>query len=78
MQQMPLAALPTVQNQPLAQAQSPLFDKPVRLLVVASPGRTTDTVARFVEEPMHQSPGVPIFVEDRPDADGTIGSEAVV
>lgn len=78
MLQVPLAALPAALNPTLALAQSPLlFNKPVRLLVAASPGTTVDAVARFVAEPLSQSLGVPIVVENRPGAGGAIGSEAV-
>ncbi|HEY8611739.1 MAG TPA: tripartite tricarboxylate transporter substrate-binding protein, partial [Roseomonas sp.] len=41
------------------------------------PGGGTDAVARIVTRRLSDALGVPVVVENRPGAGGTIGSEAV-
>lgn len=61
-----------------ARAQGSFPDRPVRLLVAASPGSGGDIVARLVAEPMRDNLGQLVVVENRPGASGNTGAEAVV
>jgi tripartite-type tricarboxylate transporter receptor subunit TctC len=51
--------------------------KPIRLIVPYSPGGGTDVLSRAVGEKLSQAFGQPVLVENRPGANGAIGSEAV-
>src|SRR5882724_9582856 len=53
--------------------------KPIKLLVGASPGGTTDTMARAIAQPLSVSLGkpVPVLVENRPGAGGNLAADAV-
>jgi tripartite-type tricarboxylate transporter receptor subunit TctC len=51
--------------------------RPIKLLVGASAGGTTDTMARTIAEPLSSLFGQPVFVENRPGAGGNIAAEAV-
>jgi tripartite-type tricarboxylate transporter receptor subunit TctC len=51
--------------------------RPIRLLVGASPGGTTDTMARAIAEPLSTAFGQPVLVENRPGAGGNLAAEAV-
>jgi hypothetical protein len=44
--------------------------KPIKLLVGASPGGTTDTMARAIATPLSTTLGRPVIVENRPGAGG--------
>jgi tripartite-type tricarboxylate transporter receptor subunit TctC len=61
----------------LARAQLNAADRPLRLLVAASPGSGGDIVARLVAEPMRETLGQLVVVENRPGASGNTGAEAV-
>jgi len=69
-----LSALPAALSPGLSRAAA---DKPIHLIVAASPGTTVDSVARFVAEPLSSIVGVPVVVENRPGAGGALGSAAV-
>jgi tripartite-type tricarboxylate transporter receptor subunit TctC len=60
---------------PSSAADYPL--RPIKLLVGASAGGTTDTMARTIAEPLSNSFGKPVLVENRPGAGGNIAAEAV-
>ena len=62
----------------LARAQGSGAVRPLRLLVAASPGSGGDIVARLVAEPMRETLGQLVVVENRPGASGNTGAEAVV
>src|SRR6185437_10686174 len=50
---------------------------PIKLLVGASPGGTTDTLARAIAVEMSSSLGQPVLVVNRPGAGGNLAAEAV-
>lgn len=51
--------------------------KPIRLLVGAPAGGTTDTLARTIGQEMSQELGQPVVVENRPGAGGNIAADLV-
>jgi len=51
--------------------------RPIKLLVGASAGGTTDTMARTIAEPLSAAFGQPVLVENRPGAGGNLAAEAV-
>src|SRR5258708_2900379 len=51
--------------------------RPIKLLVGASPGGTTDTVARALAEPMASALRQPVVVENRPGAGGNLAADVV-
>ena len=58
-----------------ALAQYP--DKPIKVVVAWPPGSPTNSVARIVSERLAQRLGQPVTVENRPGANGTIGTTYV-
>lgn len=48
-------------------------DRPVRLIVVYPPGGVSDGMARALAEPLSQSLGVPVLIENRSGAGGSLG-----
>ncbi len=50
--------------------------KPLRILMSAAPGQTSDTISRGVAEVLPKLLGQPVYVENRPGADGILGMEA--
>jgi tripartite-type tricarboxylate transporter receptor subunit TctC len=76
---LPRRALAAALALPFAARAQPGFpERPVRLLVAASPGSGGDIVARLVAEPMRETLGQLVVVENRPGASGNTGAEAVV
>ncbi len=51
--------------------------RPIKLLVGASAGGTTDTMARAIAQEMTVTLGVPVLVENRPGAGGNLAADAV-
>ena len=51
--------------------------RPIKLLVGAPAGGTTDTIARFIAEPMAAALKQPVLVENRPGAGGNLAAAAV-
>jgi tripartite-type tricarboxylate transporter receptor subunit TctC len=51
--------------------------RPIKLLVGASPGGTTDTMARAIAQPLTAALGQPVLVENRPGAGGNLAADAV-
>ncbi len=50
---------------------------PIKLLVGAPPGGTTDTIARAIAGPMSAALKQPVLIENRPGAGGNIAAETV-
>jgi tripartite-type tricarboxylate transporter receptor subunit TctC len=70
------AALAAAAGPALAQANwAP--NRPVRLVVAYPPGGATDLLARWVARELSPRLGQPVVVENRPGANGIIGSRAV-
>src|SRR5262252_9924788 len=75
-----VTALIGLSAQLLLQAPSSAADypsRPIKLLVGASAGGTTDTMARTIAQPLSSLFGEPVLVENRPGAGGNIAAEAV-
>lgn len=51
--------------------------RPIKILVGASPGGTTDTMARTIAVPLSKSLGQPVLVENKPGAGGNIAASYV-
>jgi tripartite-type tricarboxylate transporter receptor subunit TctC len=51
--------------------------KPIRVIVCYAPGGVTDVVARLVAQPLSEVLGQSIVVENKPGANGMIGSQIV-
>ena len=61
----------------LAQAEPPWPAKPIRLIVPFPPGGGSDLTARTIGESMAAGLGQPVVVENRPGANGVLGTDAV-
>lgn len=60
-----------------ADGMEPYPQRPIKLVVPWSPGGFTDALARSVAEQMGRVMGQPITVENRPGANGILGTESV-
>ena len=60
---------------PLAQAQAPFPDKPLRIMVGASAGGGTDILARMLADRLGPALKQTVVVENRPGASNTIAAE---
>lgn len=71
------ALIAVTSGAPLAQAADAADsypNKPITIVVPFSPGSATDTSARILSEKLGPRLGVPIVIENKPGASGTIGS----
>ena len=50
-------------------------NRPIRIIVAYTPAGTTDILARLVAQKMNESWSQPVIVENRPGANGNIGTE---
>lgn len=71
-----LVALASSAGTPAAHAQS-YPARPVRMILPFGPGGPTDAVARLIAQRLGDRTGQPVIVDNRPGANGLIGSEAV-
>jgi tripartite-type tricarboxylate transporter receptor subunit TctC len=60
-----------------ARAQVDYPTRTITLIVPFAPGGSTDVIARVVAEAMHEALGVPVIVENRAGAGGSIGTAVV-
>ncbi|SHJ20489.1 Tripartite-type tricarboxylate transporter, receptor component TctC [Roseomonas rosea] len=72
-----LAGLPFLAAPGILRAQGTWPQRPVRLLVPYAPGGGTDIFARSLSEGLSQVLGQTVVVENRPGANGSIGSDVV-
>jgi tripartite-type tricarboxylate transporter receptor subunit TctC len=61
---------------PLAQAQN-WPSRPIKIIVPFPPGGTVDPIARLAQPTLQQRLGVPVVVENKPGASGSIGAALV-
>jgi tripartite-type tricarboxylate transporter receptor subunit TctC len=69
------AAVPAVSRMARAQTYPA---RPVRFIVPAAPGNTSDILARLLGQWLAERLGQPFIIENRPGAGTNIGTEAVV
>jgi len=62
---------------PLAAQADDYPSRPIKLLVGAPPGGTTDTIARAIADPMAAALKQPVIIENRPGAGGNLAADAV-
>jgi tripartite-type tricarboxylate transporter receptor subunit TctC len=60
-----------------ARAQQPAPAKPIRLIVPYPAGGGTDALARTIAPELAETLGQPVIIDNRPGANGIIGSDAV-
>lgn len=80
--QRPLASLACVFSLALyaapVSAQAEAYpDRPIKLIVSAAPGGTTDITARMIAEPLARALGQSVVVDNRPGGAGSIAAQAV-
>ena len=56
----------------------PYPNKPIKLVVPYTPGGGTDILARMIGRDLSKSLGVTVVIDNKPGADGVIGTDIVV
>lgn len=64
-----------VASQAAAQAAYP--NRPIRMVVAFAAGGSTDVVARAISQKLAEGLGVPVVIDNRAGANGTVGSDVV-
>lgn len=59
----------------LAEAAQAYPTRPIRIVVAYTPAGTTDILARVIGQKMNESWGQPVIIDNRPGANGNIGTE---
>jgi len=62
---------------PVASFAQAYPSKPIRMIVGAPPGGTTDVVGRLIAPKLSERLGQQVIVDNRPGASGMIGADAV-
>jgi tripartite-type tricarboxylate transporter receptor subunit TctC len=60
-----------------AMAQAPYPNRPIKMVVPFPPGGASDLTARVLAQKMGESMGQPVVVENKPGANGAIGTDMV-
>ena len=60
-------------DKPPASSLAPPLTQPIRFVVPNAPGGPTDTVARIVGQKLAERVGVPVVIDNRGGATGTVG-----
>jgi len=71
-----IAGAATVSVAPSLRAQN-WPAKPLRMLLTAPPGSSIDVLGRLVADPLRERLGQPVIAENRPQAGGTAGTDAI-
>ncbi len=72
---MPVALLAALALSLPVNAATAFPTKPIRIIVAYTPAGTTDILARAIGQKMSESWGQPVIVDNRPGANGNIGTE---
>ncbi|MBB3900363.1 tripartite tricarboxylate transporter substrate-binding protein [Roseococcus suduntuyensis] len=72
-----LAGGATLLAAPALRAQSAWPSGPIRIIAPFPPGGSTDALSRLLQQPLSQALGVPVIVENRAGASGSLGTAAV-
>src|SRR3954468_23817448 len=56
-------------------AATPYPTRPIRIVVAYTPAGATDILARIIGQKMNEAWGQPVIIENRPGANGNIGTE---
>ena len=70
-----LLALACAAISTFAVAQDNYPNRPIKVIVPYPPGASTDILGRAVAQKLSTSMGVPVIVENKPGASGTMGSD---
>ena len=73
-----IAAAALLAAAPFAQAQAQAWPtRPVRIVVPYPPGGSSDIIARAISQPLSEALKQPVVVENKPGANGNMGTDAV-
>jgi len=72
-----LAATTLLLAAPASYAQAAYPNRPLRYIVPYAPGGASDTIARVIGQQISKSMGQPVVIENRPGANGNLGTEEV-